>query len=159
MFETIASGRGVRTIPGLPPSLVPQPKEKKNKIKSPASKPQDCKNGEEACAGASTMVDGSLVLSTAAHQSVEPAKRLKALNKKIREIDELISKKEKAEIVLSQEQFAKIEKRQEIIAEIASIESLLNSPIDQKTVDIVEDTAVQLDAIDLPSLKISSSTP
>ncbi len=68
---------------------------------------------------------GSVVVSQSTEVSVDPARRLKALKKKLREISELELKINAGSLVISAEQNDKISKKASIITEIAVLENEL----------------------------------
>jgi hypothetical protein len=122
-FETRASRSNVKKgIPGLPPPVEkPKPVVAKKEPKRAAQKESDISKDmaslkiAEATSSASK---AEVASADAAAKDKDPAKRLKALKKKLREINEIEGK---PTVSLTPEQTEKVSKKGDIEAEIASL--------------------------------------
>jgi hypothetical protein len=138
-FETIASKKKAKGIPGLAPptngKAIPHQQNQKSSDGKPKSNPKSSVSETKSI----ELQMESVTISRTEAKSTEPSssnpdaelsqansteKRLKALRKKLREIEE-ISKKNASE--LTPEQVDKLNKRESIEQEISSLESAKNT--------------------------------
>lgn len=121
-FETTASRMKSKGIPGLPPQqsapVKPQaqPQPKKEKKEKPVAKPIE----EEVPVANLTINETTNAVED--KKDVDPAKKLKALKKKLRDIEE-IAKKNPAE--LTPEQAEKLGRKESIENEIKELEATI----------------------------------
>ncbi len=121
-FETTASRMKTKGIPGLPPQQQAaakpqtQPQPKKEKKEKPVAKPVE----EQIPVANLSINDANKTADD--KKEADPAKKLKALKKKLRDIEE-IAKKNPAE--LTPEQAEKLGKKDSIENEIKELEAAI----------------------------------
>lgn len=120
-FETKASRskEGKSKVPGLPPTVFKPPKEDKPKKKAEKMK-SDTSVTEATKAISDVQIVSTTDVPIVVDKGKEKEKKLKNLRKKLKDINELKAKKESG-IELSGEQIEKLNRKDEIEAEIARV--------------------------------------
>jgi partner of Y14 and mago protein len=120
-FETVASRRKAGGIPGLAPKTADKPKPQAP-TRSSDNSGRDAPSRLDVKPDAAPKAPPPTAEVTPSAESSDPARRLKVLKKKQREIVDLEARTRDGAETLNAEQIVKISKKAEIEAEIASLE-------------------------------------